>query len=58
MMAGAAAGNSTCRRILDLGSGCGRDVCALAHLVGASGQVVSVDMTYDQLAVAAARHAG
>lgn len=39
-------------RILDLGSGSGRDVYALAQLVGASGQVVGVDMTDEQLAVA------
>lgn len=39
-------------RILDLGSGSGRDVYALAQLVGASGEVVGVDMTEEQLAVA------
>ena len=39
-------------RILDLGSGSGRDVYALAQLVGASGRVVGVDMTTEQLAVA------
>jgi len=39
-------------RILDLGSGSGRDVYALAQLVGAHGQVVGVDMTEEQLAVA------
>ena len=39
-------------RILDLGSGSGRDVYALAQLVGESGQVVGVDMTEEQLAVA------
>jgi arsenite methyltransferase len=39
-------------RILDLGSGSGRDVYALAQLVGAKGQVVGVDMTPEQLAVA------
>lgn len=39
-------------RILDLGSGSGRDVYALAQLVGSSGQVVGVDMTEEQLAVA------
>lgn len=39
-------------RILDLGSGSGRDVYALAQLVGARGQVVGVDMTEEQLAVA------
>ncbi|OUS24501.1 methyltransferase type 11 [Gammaproteobacteria bacterium 45_16_T64] len=39
-------------RILDLGSGSGRDVYALAQLVGASGEVVGVDMTDEQLEVA------
>lgn len=39
-------------RILDLGSGSGRDVYALAQLAGEHGQVVGVDMTGEQLAVA------
>ena len=39
-------------RILDLGSGAGRDVYALAALVGETGSVVGVDMTPEQLAVA------
>lgn len=39
-------------RILDLGSGSGRDVYALAQLVGANGEVVGVDMTDEQLAIA------
>src|SRR5690606_37504202 len=39
-------------RVLDLGSGSGRDVYALAQLVGAEGEVVGVDMTEEQLAVA------
>ena len=39
-------------RILDLGCGTGRDVYALAQLVGPSGSVVGVDMTAEQLAVA------
>ncbi len=39
-------------RILDLGSGSGRDVYALAQLVGPTGEVVGVDMTDEQLAVA------
>ena len=39
-------------RILDLGSGAGRDVYALADLVGEQGSVVGVDMTPEQLAVA------
>lgn len=38
--------------ILDLGSGSGRDVYALAGLVGESGNVVGVDMTDEQLDVA------
>lgn len=39
-------------RILDLGSGSGRDVYALSQLVGPGGQVIGVDMTEEQLAVA------
>jgi len=39
-------------KVLDLGSGSGRDVYALAQLVGPSGEVVGVDMTDEQLAVA------
>lgn len=39
-------------RVLDLGSGAGRDVYALAQLVGPTGSVVGVDMTPEQLAVA------
>jgi SAM-dependent methyltransferase len=38
--------------VLDLGSGSGRDVYALAQMVGASGEVVGVDMTDEQLDVA------
>ena len=38
--------------ILDLGSGSGRDVYALAGLVGESGSVTGVDMTDEQLSVA------
>ncbi|MCF6305764.1 MAG: methyltransferase domain-containing protein [Rhodobacteraceae bacterium] len=38
--------------ILDLGSGSGRDVYALAGLVGANGSVTGIDMTDEQLAVA------
>ncbi|MCF6315777.1 MAG: methyltransferase domain-containing protein [Marinosulfonomonas sp.] len=41
-------------RILDLGSGSGRDVYALSGLVGESGHVVGVDMTGAQLDVARA----
>lgn len=43
-------------RILDLGSGSGRDVYALAQLVGPTGEVVGVDMTDEQLAVANEHH--
>lgn len=39
-------------RILDLGSGSGRDVYMLSALVGETGKVVGVDMTDEQLAVA------
>ena len=39
-------------RVLDLGCGSGRDVYALAQLVGEQGVVVGVDMTQEQLAVA------
>lgn len=39
-------------KVLDLGSGSGRDVYALAQLVGATGSVVGVDMTTEQLAIA------
>ena len=39
-------------KVLDLGSGSGRDVYALAQLVGPSGRVVGIDMTAEQLAVA------
>jgi len=38
--------------ILDLGCGAGRDVYVLAQLVGEKGQVIGVDMTEAQLAVA------
>jgi SAM-dependent methyltransferase len=41
-------------RVLDLGSGSGRDVYLLAQLVGPKGSVVGVDMTTEQLAVARA----
>ena len=39
-------------RILDLGSGSGRDCYVLAQLVGEQGSVVGVDMTDEQLEVA------
>jgi arsenite methyltransferase len=38
--------------ILDLGCGAGRDVYVLSQLVGENGQVIGVDMTEEQLAVA------
>ena len=41
-------------RVLDLGCGSGRDVYLLAQLVGAGGEVVGVDMTAAQLAMAEA----
>jgi len=44
-------------RVLDLGCGSGRDLFLLAQLVGASGAVVGVDMTPEQLEVAR-RHQG
>ena len=40
------------RRVLDLGSGSGRDVYLVAQLVGPVGEVVGVDMTDEQLATA------
>ena len=40
------------RRVLDLGSGSGRDTYLLAQLVGPVGEVVGVDMTDEQLATA------
>lgn len=40
------------RRVLDLGSGSGRDTYILAQLVGSEGEVVGVDMTDEQLATA------
>jgi arsenite methyltransferase len=39
-------------RVLDLGSGSGRDVYLLSKLVGETGEVVGVDMTDEQLDVA------
>lgn len=39
-------------RVLDLGCGGGRDAYLLAQLVGATGSVVGVDMTQEQLAFA------
>jgi len=44
-------------RVLDLGCGSGRDVYALAQLVGADGEVVGVDMTDEQLEVAQSHQA-
>lgn len=39
-------------RVLDLGCGTGRDIYALSQLVGAEGEVVGIDMTDEQLAIA------
>lgn len=39
-------------RVLDLGCGTGRDVYLLAQLAGKTGEVVGVDMTDNQLAIA------
>lgn len=39
-------------RILDLGSGSGQDAYALAQLAGPDGEIVGVDMTPEQLAIA------
>jgi ubiquinone/menaquinone biosynthesis C-methylase UbiE len=36
-------------RVLDLGSGAGRDVFILSNLVGNQGYVVGVDMTKEQV---------
>lgn len=44
-------------RILDLGCGSGRDAYVLAQLAGRQGEVVGVDMTPEQLAVARAHTA-
>ncbi|MBQ0795045.1 methyltransferase domain-containing protein [Zhongshania sp.] len=44
-------------RVLDLGCGSGRDVYALAQLVGPTGEVIGVDMTDEQLAIAKAHQA-
>lgn len=46
--------NLTGCRVLDLGAGSGRDAYVLAQLVGPEGEVVGVDMTDEQLAVAQA----
>ena len=39
-------------RVLDLGCGSGRDVYLLSQLVGASGEVIGIDMTDEQISVA------
>ncbi len=44
-------------RVLDLGCGSGRDVYALAQLVGKSGKVIGIDMTVEQLDIASAHQA-
>ena len=41
-------------RVLDLGCGAGRDVYLLSQLVGKTGEVIGVDMTDEQLAIAEA----
>ena len=46
--------HSKAPRVLDLGSGSGRDVYMIAQLVGPNGEVVGVDMTDEQLATAEA----
>jgi len=40
------------RRVLDLGAGAGQDAYALAQLVGSEGEVIGVDMTPQQIAIA------
>lgn len=40
------------RKVVDLGSGSGRDVFIISQLVGDKGKVVGVDMTAEQLKVA------
>jgi SAM-dependent methyltransferase len=42
----------TGKTVLDLGCGSGRDCYLLSKLVGASGQVMGIDMTHEQLEVA------
>jgi SAM-dependent methyltransferase len=39
-------------KVLDLGCGAGRDVYAISQMVGGSGEVVGLDMTPEQLAIA------
>ncbi len=38
--------------VVDLGCGTGRDAYVISQLVGAEGQVIGIDMTAGQLAVA------
>lgn len=45
----------TSATVLDLGCGSGRDVYLLSNLVGADGRVIGVDMTPEQLEVAASQ---
>jgi len=45
-------------RVLDLGSGSGRDCYVMAALVGEEGSVIGLDMTAEQLSVARAHHEG
>lgn len=42
-------------RILDLGSGSGRDCFVLSKLVGESGRVIGVDMTDEQVVLRVVR---
>jgi arsenite methyltransferase len=42
----------TAKRVLDLGSGSGRDAYLISQLVGPDGEVVGIDMTDEQLATA------
>ena len=37
------------KRVLDLGSGSGRDAYVLAQIVSAKGEVIGIDMTVEQL---------
>lgn len=54
----AKAGAREGERVLDVGCGCGQTSLALADLVGASGEVVGVDVSAPMLARARARGAG
>lgn len=45
-------------RVLDLGSGSGRDCYMLSQLVGETGHVTGIDMTGDQVMDTSASHYG